>query len=172
MNDQQQKNRTEQNEAFKLDDKLTSSDIQKEHKGEFEHGMPEVTEFAENIEETESADKITESHEKTQEQKGIGLKHKAGHKKQLTDEQKKQLLLKSNPKPELMKKELTRHLNGDIKIWNKDLRKYENDPDKAYEMSEAWKKIKQAYQLLTSLATLTYEALKKLWLKVVHGIVI
>ena len=54
----------------------------------------------------------------------------------------------------------------------KEAKKLKNKPHLAYQFTETWSKIKALYQNISSLATMTYDTLKKLWLKVVHGITV
>ncbi|KKP38010.1 hypothetical protein A2483_01365 [Candidatus Peregrinibacteria bacterium RIFOXYC2_FULL_33_13] len=148
------------------------ADINKDSDNFENFGHSEASEFTESID--FSGEKISESGESKENEKKTSPISKKTVKK---DDQNKQAIFRSlliNTKQSRGKLEgdLKKHYFQELKKLKKEAKKLKNKPHLAYQFTETWSKIKALYQNISSLATMTYDTLKKLWLKVVHGITV
>ena len=92
--------------------------------------------------------------------------------KRATTQDIKAKLLENPPPEETMKAEITREVNNEIKQLEKKANRIRFSAAKAnfFELNNIIKKIRELKNILASLVSATYEALKSLWLKFVHGI--
>lgn len=114
--------------------------------------------------------------EKPSEVKPVGHKQvqtsqdlkQAAKVKESPDEVRRKLLEKM-PKETVMRHEIQSKIHQEIKILLKEANKAGKQGN-AFKMNILVKKIRELSDIIASLAHLAYEALKNLWLKVVHGI--
>lgn len=128
----------------------------------------EVADFAGTIETPH--EKVSEIKEQEKSTGSSGMQTKTGKKRDLSEaEKRKKLISEKQPRAQI-EHEIHRYLKSEIKKVQKEANQYQNNAQKAFEFNESWRKIKELYQLMQSLARMTYETLKKLWLKLIHGI--
>lgn len=139
-------------------------------------GTPEYTdlpseaqEFAETIE--FSPEKVRETREVKAEEKAA--KRDSGKlKKELTRKEYERILIQGKQPRADIQGDLQKYFKSEIKKLEREKKSYEGKATMMFEFAETWKKIREFYEQLSQLAKMTYEALKKLWLKLIHGIAI
>lgn len=78
----------------------------------------------------------------------------------------------SIPPVKKMATDIELHLNSDLRKLYKEKSKYSRNLKKyATQFNDVVKEIRKIVRMLESLATLSYEELKKLWLKLIHKVV-
>lgn len=142
-----------------------SKDIQKGASDVLKNG-----ESDEGSEDSESADgNVSENASDDKSKAGQG-----GGKKKYTDDEIEAIrakLLASAPPHEMMVKEIRKKLFKEEHQLEKECSKYLARADKnAYELSVVVRKMRQVKAYLAIIAHATYEMVKHLWLKIVHGV--
>lgn len=109
---------------------------------------------------------------------GAGENKHAQMSRQKSDDRKKmaaarrQRLVDSEPKPQLMVTQITRSLEREEKQLLKQARSlHRHAAGSAFRLTHVVQRLREVHQLISALADMAYDALKKLWLRVVHGIV-
>lgn len=124
----------------------------------------------EGIAET-GTEKISEQRETASEQKGIGhvQSQTQGAAQQVQSAAIKAKLLERLPAERVMKREIRGNLNGQINHLMKSAKKAEKRDD-YFELNRIVALIRSLKDSLSDLMYATYEMIKNLWLKVMHGI--
>lgn len=82
-------------------------------------------------------------------------------------------LINSNPSEKLMQTEVKNELNSQLRVLRKkEGRLSKNAKKYSMELSDVWKEIRRINRIILELALLSYDKLKKLWLEVIHKIVL
>lgn len=85
---------------------------------------------------------------------------------------RRQRLIDSKPKPQVMVKQITRSLENEEKKLKRQARTLRRSAaDSAFRLTQVVQRLREIRQLIATLADMAYDILKKLWLRVVHGIV-
>lgn len=107
-----------------------------------------------------------------------GENKQAQMSRQRADDRKKmaaarrQRLIDSKPQPQVMVKQITRGLEKEEKQLLRQARTFRrNAAGSAFKLSRVVQRLREIHQLISTLADMAYDVLKKLWLRVVHGIV-
>lgn len=114
---------------------------------------------------------VSETSSQSKEKKGGGMAGKAGKAVQDMSTVRDNLL-KNLPPVEIMKKQIGKEVEKEIRhLHNKALKliRKSNNPD-YFELSNILKKIRELKGILYSLMRLSFDGLKVLWLRFVHGI--
>ncbi|MBU1992890.1 MAG: hypothetical protein ABH856_00745 [Patescibacteria group bacterium] len=142
--------------------------VQEQSYGKVDSAMPGASEIAEQIEAVEIPKEVTEKKEKAQERKAASTaKAKAYKAKQLKAE-----LLKNPPTEEKMRKEVDRAISKEVGQLEKQRNRILHNPANRnfYQLNIIVQKLRELKHILANLAQATYEMLKNLWLRFVHGI--
>ena len=107
-----------------------------------------------------------------------GENKQAQMSRQRSDDMKKkaaarrQRLISSQPKTQVMVKQITRSLEKEEKQLLKQARTLRRRAaGSAFRLTSIVQRLREVHQLISALADMAYDVLKKLWLKVVYGIV-
>lgn len=136
-----------------------------------EQGLPETTEIAEKIEAVEiPSEKVTENVSEKRDKKGDSAafaSQKASQVKKIREE-----LLKNPPSEKQMRREVEMALGKEIKKLQKQTNAIIYNPANRdfHKLNIVVQKLREFRRILASLAQVTYEMLKNLWLRFVHGI--
>ena len=117
-------------------------------------------------------ERISESISKSKDQKGDGFA--AGTAQPFDPAQIKAQLLSNLPTEKAMKKQIEREIKKEIKYLHRKAIKMIGNPAgmSFFEMANVLRKIRELRGLLMKLAKASLDALKTLWLRFVHGIVL
>ena len=157
--------------------------VRESSKERLEHENLEKQEHLKEIDETsagienlgldesaESIGHISEEASKGREKKGAAF---SGRKRKPIDPQDiRNRLLKVMPTEHKMKKTIQREIEAEIDYLHKKAMRMLRNPQKMnyFEMNNIMKKIRELKGILLTLAKASYESLKSLWLRFVHGI--
>lgn len=114
--------------------------------------------------------RVSEATEVKEGEKGAKAAAGAKAKREKTPAQIRAELIASKPSESQMKREIKAELNIEMKELKRKLRKIKDTVGYAFEVNNVIAKMRQIKEVLASLVTATYEVLKSIWLKVVHGI--
>lgn len=151
----------------------TSPEASREPKGthEVRSQATEVLGDSESSEEAEGDGRVSEN---TSEDKSKQSQGSAKTTKAMTDDEKEQLrakLLASPPTPETMQKEIRRVLMKQEHALEKEKASLERQAHKnAYKLTQVMGQLRVVKDYFNQLARATYEVVKHLWLKIVHGV--
>lgn len=131
--------------------------------------LAEIAEFADSIE--VAGEKVSESRESASSKKATST-HQTTTAQDHAAQKRRQLIGSRQPRAKIAK-DLTNFYKKELHKLEKEHRQYRHSSTQmAFQLNETWRKIKETYEMLEKLADMTYEALKKLWLRLVHGIVV
>ena len=133
-----------------------------------------VAETVEGLDVMTGAEKVSEVKEKASEQKPVqktqtGTKQQAKKTTAESEAAIKERLLKKLPAPVIMKHQIKHELNKEVSKLKSQARQA-NRKGAAYELNKIVARLRELKELISSLAHATYEYIRNLWLKVVHGI--
>ena len=113
--------------------------------------------------------KVSERSSEGKESRGAGDTRPAGRGSDDAVHIRQQLLASKPPKT-VMLLEIKRHFRKETHVLHKDLRKYERQGD-WHRYNGVVARLRQIREIFEQLVHATYDAIKNVWLKVVHGIV-
>lgn len=160
-------------------EKVFSKSAKETQKHEDSHEIKEAAigrEAYEAISDTETAETsghIAESIKDVGEQKGDGTGVGQGSKNQTFNPTKiRENLLKQMPDENIMKKQIEREIKKEVNYLHKKAMKMLRSPSKMdfFEMTNLMRKIRELKGILVTLAKATFDSLKTLWLRYVHGV--
>ncbi len=79
-------------------------------------------------------------------------------------------LIAAKPSENQMKSDITHKLNSEMKVLKSEANKLRKKPGSGFELSRLVMKMREIQEVFYKMAHSTYEALKQLWLRVVHDI--
>jgi len=131
-----------------------------------------ATEYVENAESAEIAGEVSEILQSKKEGASSGGATKSSGQKRQTPAEIKAQLLKKAPSENVMKLEIKREINKEIKYLHKRARKIMRHPGQvnAFELNNMVKKIRELKNILLNLARAVIQTTKTLWLRFVHGV--
>lgn len=133
----------------------------------------EAYEAISDTETVETSGRIAETIKDADEQKGDGMGTGQGSKNQTFDPAKiRENLLKQMPNENIMKKEIEREIKKEVNYLHKKAMKMLRSPSQIdyFEMTNLMRKIRELKGILVMLAKATFDSLKTLWLRYVHGV--
>lgn len=114
----------------------------------------------------------SEAGEKTGENKHAQMSRQKAEDRKKMAAVRRQRLIDSKPQSQVMVKQITRSLEKEEKQLLKQTRTLRrNAASSAFRLTRIVGRLREIHQLISTLADMAYDALKKLWLRVVHGIV-
>lgn len=127
-----------------------------------------TAEVAEAVEDSEAMGNVSES-EQTGRDK-IGGRSRG--KRTMTPAQKKEYLLKNMPSESVMRRQIKREIEKEIASLRKKAMSMARSPKQSdfYEMSGLMAKIRELKGVLFDIVKASFESIKTLWLRYVHGI--
>ena len=151
-------------------EKLDKRDL-KEIREASEIGKAAYVEAVGMNESVETTGKVSEVLKDSGESKGDGVKS-GGAKGDITVASVRANLLRKIPKESVMKRQIESEIKSEIKYLHRKAMKMVGAPSSMsyFEMSNLVKKIRELKKLLASLVKASFDTLKTLWMRYVHGV--